>query len=80
MKKAILIHLLLWILLSIVFFYSSESITKLLFKGFDDVSIWIGVLVTGSSLIFLILALSLLIFLLDERKIRPWSNTYIVSY
>jgi len=70
MKKVVLIHLLLLILLSIVFLYSSESITKLLFRGFDDVSIWIGVLVTGSGLIFLILALSLLIIFIRRKKNR----------
>lgn len=67
-KKAILIHLFMWLLVSLVFFAGSETITKKLFPGYDDVSMWLMVTGKGLLLIFIVVMVSLLRKLLIIRK------------
>jgi len=68
MKKIILTHLLLWIVIAAVFTYFSEAITKSIFSGFDDVSIFLGVVITGNVLILVILALSLIVIFVRRKR------------
>jgi len=68
MKKIILIHFLLWIVISTLFTYFSEAITKALFRGFHDISIFLGVLITGNVLILLMLAISLIVIFIRRKR------------
>lgn len=62
MKKAVLIHLIIWLLISLIYvFFISEPITKWLFQGYDDVLKWLWVLAIGLIFILLIILLSLII-------------------
>ena len=66
--KIILLHFLLWIITSAIFFLFSEKITTTLFSGFHNVKIWLAVLGLGLFLIFCILLISLIITLVKLRK------------
>jgi hypothetical protein len=60
MKKVSLRHLIIWLLLSIIFYLLSEPITKLLLPGVHDATIWLAVLAVGLILIFCVLTISLM--------------------
>jgi hypothetical protein len=68
MKKVILRHLIIWLLLSIIFYLLSEPITKLLLPGVHDVTIWLAVLAVGLILIFCVLTISLITTLVKSKK------------
>jgi hypothetical protein len=68
--KIILIHALLWIVLSVLFFFASEFITVQLFEGFHSVELWLLVLGAGLILIFLAITFSLVVKLIRLRKKR----------
>jgi len=70
MVKVILVHFILWILLSVIFLCFSEAITKLLFRGYHDVSIWLSVLIVGNGLILILTAISLIIALIKRKRNR----------
>lgn len=50
-----------WLCLSTGYFFVSETITKLLFSGYDSVDLWLLVLVTGLVLILVLVIISYLV-------------------
>ena len=54
-----------WILISTVYLFLSEEITKLLFPGFDNVTLWLYVVAVGLVLILIIFSVS---FFITSRK------------
>lgn len=67
-KKIFYTHLFLWLLLSLVYFASSEIITKKLFPGYHDVTLWLMVTITGLILLFILTMISFLIKLIARKK------------
>ncbi len=67
-SKVILIHLIIWLLLSILYFLLSEKLTAWILPDFHDVIIWLRVLIIGLALIFLFTGLSLIINLKLRKK------------
>lgn len=57
------IHFSIWLLSSMGYFFASELITKFLFSGFDNVQLWLVVLVIG---LFLILILTIISFYISK--------------
>ena len=57
----VLKYLLIWIVLSVCYFFLSEKITKLIAPGFDSVEIWLLVVAIGLGLIFIITVIAFLI-------------------
>lgn len=68
--KIILKYLLFWLILSTIYFFLSEKITKWLFKGYHDVGLWLFVVAIGISIIFLVLLTFFIIELRRKRKSR----------
>ncbi len=62
--KIILFHLIIWVVLSVGYFFLAESITKLLFPDYDNVEFWLMVLILGLIIISFTVMLSL--------SIRVW--------
>jgi hypothetical protein len=68
MKKIILIHLLIWLILSVGFFFLAEPLVKLLFPGFHDVGIWLITEFIGLLAILLIMTTSLIINVVRHQR------------
>lgn len=66
------IHFFIWLLSSMGYFFASELITKLLFPGFDNVQLWLVVLVIGLFVILILTIISFYIFkfLFNRQNIR----------
>ena len=73
-NRITLVHFLIWLTLSVVFFFLSERITVSLFSGIHDVGIWLTVLITGLIIILVSTLTSLIIHL---KKIRKQAKTKI---
>jgi len=43
-----------WIVASVIYFFASEQIAKLLFPGFDNEMLWLYTLIIGLSFILII--------------------------
>lgn len=68
-KSSIIIkYTLLWLIISAGYFFVSESITKWLAPGFDDVFLWMKVVLTGWMIIFLLMLVILIIKLIRNKK------------
>ena len=70
MKKRfiILIHLIIWLLLSVGYFFLAEPIMLYIYAGVGDVSQWLDVLGLGLALIFIGIVISLIINLRRRRS------------
>jgi hypothetical protein len=68
MKKIILRHLIIWLLLSVLFFFLSEPITKWILPEVHDVTIWLKVLASGLVLIFCALLISVIVAVVKRKK------------
>lgn len=77
--KIFLIHLLIWLLLSVIFFFFiSEPLTIYLFPEIYDVTLWLPVLGAGLILIFIIMLTSYIICIIRQwRKKRKKSKKKI---
>jgi hypothetical protein len=60
-------YFLIWVVLTLCYFFLSEKITKLIAPGFDSVEIWLLVVAIGLGLIF-ILTLTAFLKALKKRK------------
>ncbi|MBD0825470.1 Asp23/Gls24 family envelope stress response protein [Aestuariibaculum marinum] len=69
-SKIILIHFVLFILLSLVFFFSAESILKTFAPDLNYVTVWITLVNFGIAFIFIVLLISCLIFILRKKKTK----------
>jgi hypothetical protein len=72
MKKTkstrIFISILVWLFLSLGYFFLSETITAYLFPGIHEVGTWIMVLFAGLILIFTGTVISLIISCIKDKK------------
>jgi len=60
-KKIILIHLVVWILLSVIHFFLSETIVKLIFPTIHGVELWLMIVYIGLILISILVVISLIV-------------------
>ena len=72
MGKRVLIFVIVWLVLSMVYFFLSEPVVKLLFPGEDNVVLWLYTLFAGLILIFVIVLflflINFIIYKLRKRK------------
>lgn len=68
-KKLLFKHLFTWLGLSLIYFHYSETITKKLFPGIDDVSLWLMVTMVGLTLILIAVLISFLIKMIRVKKL-----------
>jgi len=72
MKKkksiSILVHIFLWLFLSLGYCFLSEPITAFMFPGIHNVEIWLTVLSIGLILIFIGTVISLIISFRIRKK------------
>ena len=61
-------YFVIWIILSIGYFFSSETITKWIAPGYDNVQLWLSVVAVGLILIFVPLTISFFIRLRRHKK------------
>jgi hypothetical protein len=73
-------HLIVWIILSLIFFFSSESFTKLIAPDFHEVTMWLTVMMTGLILIFIGVTTSLTIRLIIKGSQGKRPTTKAVSH
>ncbi len=76
-KKSIiiLVHILLWIFLSVGYLFLSEPITVRMFPGFHNVTIWLIVSSVGLALIFIGIVISLIVsFRIRKKKKLKFLN------
>ena len=79
-KSLLFKYLITWIFLSIIYFLLSEKITKWIAPGFDNVELWIIVVIAGLSLIFLITLICFLVAMVKLKKRKTLSgNIEIIS-
>ncbi len=67
-RNIILIHLIVWIVLSIIFFLLSERIIKAILPGVHEVGHWLQLLSFGLTALFVLHFISCVIFILATRK------------
>lgn len=53
--------MLIWLLLSVVHFFLSEPLVKVLFSGVHDVVVWLAFLFAGWIIIFLFMLVSFIV-------------------
>ncbi|CAN5662308.1 hypothetical protein BH11BAC3_BH11BAC3_20830 [soil metagenome] len=68
MKKIFFKYIIIWVVLSVGYFFVTEPIAQLLFPGFYDVGIWLLTLIGGLVLILLILTIALIINIVRHRR------------
>lgn len=56
MRSVRIVHLMLWLAVSLIFFLYSERVVKLIFPGYDGVELWLSVLAAG------LITISILVF------------------
>ena len=69
-SKIILIHFVLFILLSLAFFFSAESIIKTFAPDLNYVTVWINLVIFGIAFIFIVLLISCLTFILRKKQTK----------
>lgn len=69
-RKIIIVHLIVFLLLSTIFVLSSEYILNTFASSFHNVGLWLDLLVFGGTLIFLGCMISCVYFLTKKRKIE----------
>jgi hypothetical protein len=70
LKSILIKYLISWIFLSVIYFFLSEKIARLIAPGFDNVELWIVVVIAGLSAIFLIMLISFFIAFMKFKKQR----------
>ena len=68
-KKIILFHILIFIFINIIFFFSSEFLVNLITSGFHDVGLWKDLLIVGAIIIFILTIISCLLYLKEYKLI-----------
>jgi hypothetical protein len=69
-KSSIIIkYAFIWLLISACYFFVSEQLIKWLAPGFDNVVIWMKVLLAGWIIVFLFMLVLLVIKLIRYKKI-----------
>ena len=69
MIRTVSLYLFIWLVLSAVYFYFSESITKKMFPGYDNVELWLIVLISGLIIISVAILFSLSVKLRKRKKL-----------
>lgn len=67
-SKLLRYHFFTFLALTIILFFSAESILKIFLPGFHDVIIWISLIVLGIGILFTLSLVSLIIFFLFRKK------------
>jgi hypothetical protein len=67
-RKIILIHLVVWLLISTIYFLVSEKLIAWLMPGFHDVMMWLWLLIIGLSIIFITVSFSLVLTLRRKKN------------
>src|SRR5690606_1794029 len=67
--KIIVIHLAVFVLLTILLFFSSEFFINKFAEGFHDIKLWIGLITYGTIGILILTIISCLIFLKQKKLI-----------
>lgn len=68
MRNIIFKHTLIWLVLSVGYFFAAEPIDKLLFRGFDNVDIWLSTLIGGLVIILLIMTIALTLNIVRHKR------------
>jgi len=66
--KIISIHILLFLVFTVLLFFSAEPILEILTPGLDDVVKWLNLIIYGTIGIFIITIISCIVFI-KRRKI-----------
>lgn len=66
--KITLSHVFIWVMLSLIYFFSAESITTWIFPEIHDVTLWLAILMIGFAVILIGTVISLIIFLRKNKK------------
>ena len=74
MKTIVLKHLLVWVFLSIGYFFLTEPLVKFLFPGFHDISIWLVAMIGGLVFILLIMITVLIINIVRHKQRQKASS------
>ena len=61
MRMIVLKQLLIWLILSIIYFIATEYLPRLLFPGFHTVGLWLMMIISGLLFILIIMILALVI-------------------
>ncbi|WP_396591641.1 hypothetical protein [Allomuricauda sp. R78024] len=67
-SKIVLVHVGLFIALSILLVFLAESILNVIAPGFHNVEMWIALIVFGILGIFIILLISCIVFIMKKKK------------
>ena len=67
-SRTIRMHLIVWMALSLIFFFSSEALLNLILPEIHDVNLWIKFTCAGLILVFLGVVTSLIIQLVNSVK------------
>jgi uncharacterized membrane protein len=66
--RIIAIHLIIWVILSLAFFISSESLTNIILPEIHGVELWLTILSAGLIMIFVGVMISLAIRLVKKTN------------
>ena len=66
--------LVIWLIILILYFFSSETIVKLLFPGFNDIILWLFVVEIGIVAITFLAIIVLIIKIRKENKKTTSNN------
>lgn len=66
--KTFFIHLLIWLLLSVLYFFLSEPLTIYIFPTIHDVALWLPILGAGLILIFIMVLISYIICIFRKKR------------
>ncbi|MEO9511732.1 MAG: hypothetical protein ABJN84_18185 [Flavobacteriaceae bacterium] len=67
-SKIVLVHVGLFIALSILLVFLAESILNVIARGLHNVEMWIALIVFGILGIFIILLISCIVFIMKNKK------------
>lgn len=67
-NKIVLVHIGVFIALSILLVFMGESILNVITPGFHHVEMWIALIVFGIIGIFIILLISCIVFIMKSKK------------
>lgn len=67
-REIVIVHTLIWVVFSFLYFFLSESLTAWMLPEIHDVIIWLKILISGLILIFLAIVISLTIILIKRKK------------
>ncbi|AXT59233.1 hypothetical protein D1816_02495 [Aquimarina sp. AD10] len=67
-RKIILIHLISFIILTLILFFSAESLLKLLAPGFHDVVMWLNLILFGTIGLLILTTISCVVFVKKQAN------------